>query len=145
VYDLQEWSLSGEITRNFVVEGSKWFPTEVAGRVSAGTLRANQTTPELVAIWEDAQGLLWVVGRATQSGKIDESNPARRGVATVDPATVPPLRTLIEVIDPATRTMVASKAVDGVLYRKLDSGLLYNLRETAEGYVTVEVWRVSVR
>ena len=147
-YQVEQWSTSGELLRVFVVERSEWFPARIAAKLTSGELRPNRTTPYLAGIWEDSNSMLWIVGSASRSGEIDETNPPRRGISIVprDSATLAryPRRTIVEVIDPASRTVVASRSMNET-YGEMGDGLVYSRRQDADGFMYVDIWRVVLR
>jgi hypothetical protein len=150
-YALQEWSYAGALLRSFVVDESVWMPADVSASIRAGEVRFGASTASMNGAWEDpSTGYLWVVGFAGD-GSAPERVQARRGVGVVrstDSAMIArdaERVTVIEVIDPARRTVVASQRLDGT-YNIAGAGsdLLYRRRQDADGIVYVDLWRATL-
>lgn len=102
------------------------------------------TTPphaRIGGIWRDAAGRLWVIGASADRNW----NPLVRAGHAAQ-ASVPPLsswRTLfdshLDVIDPTTGAVLASRAYDGILEGFTTDGLLWEAQQDSAGVITLRV------
>jgi len=98
-------------------------------------------------IWRDAGGRLWVIGASADR---NWKPLVRAGHAAQ--ASVPPLstwRTLfdshIDVIDPTSGAVLASRAYDGILQGFTSDGLLWEAQQDSAGAITLRVIRAELR
>ncbi len=98
-------------------------------------------------IWRDAAGRLWVVGASADR---NWKPLVRQGHAAQ--ASIPPLstwRTLfdshVDVIDPKTGAVLASRAYDGILEGFTGDGLLWEAQQDSAGVITLRMIRAELR
>jgi hypothetical protein len=145
VYEIEEWSVTGPLLRTLTIKGSPWFPEELGARQQLGERAPGGTFANITGIWEDTQGLVWVVALTGEAKPSGAPQPAGRTVR-VRPQTVEtPGTTVIEVIDLATRQVIASTRLPRQLYLSLGENRLYERKEDSDGVVSIEVVRVRLR
>jgi hypothetical protein len=143
-YRLEEWSPNGTALRTIAVSGSSWFPDWVSEQLRSGQGRIGPATPAFVGFWvEDATGYVWAVGLAPRDGRIELKAGTRRGVIAGQPSNseAQAVRTtIVDVIDPSRRIVLASYRFDGRIMGVASPGVLYSRREDKDGYVSIDLW-----
>jgi hypothetical protein len=108
-YEVEEWRLDGTWVRTLSVEGSPWFNSARAN--SSG----DAAQPRAYALRNTPDGLLWVISQIPPQRNVTSAADWARNSTTV-----------IEVIDPASRTVVASRQFQGTWFDLVSgSDLLY--------------------
>lgn len=125
-YQVERWSTAGALQEEFRV-ATPWFaawdtPVEGVSR------------PTIVDIQEDRDGYLWVLLRLPREAGPDGAAPT--GGARFD--------TVMEVIDPRTAQVVASRRVEAELREFACERTSYRERTDADGFTFVEVWRLGL-
>ena len=144
-YVIERWDNEGtkihEITREpdwFPPYDSLWNPTPGVPPM-----------PKVTGIWEDENGLLWVLGRAADpEWRNALGSPRRAEGRWVYPIEDYPgaYDGVIEVIDPEDGTLVASRRIDdaGRFMSAIEPGLIATRRETEDGWWLVDAWYVTL-
>jgi hypothetical protein len=127
-YEFEEWRLDGTWARTLSVEGSPWFIS--ASAVSPG----DAAPPRAYALRHTRDGLLWVISQIPPQRNVRSAADWARNSTTV-----------IEVIDPARRTVVASRPFQGTWFDlATGSDLLYAAHYDLSDIVSVTLFRVRL-
>jgi hypothetical protein len=145
-YSLERWSSSGLREARIEVAQSPWFrPWSAAadsGRGSTVTTRASITQTC------ENNGVLWVRANAPNSGEEGKTRPRpttlRDRGSTTDTARRLPFATVIEAIDVASRTLLASVRFDGRNIGLIPCGYTFERRVLLDGVVVVDVSRLEI-
>jgi hypothetical protein len=141
-YLLEEWSSAGSLVRS-LRRHADWFPPRDYGRRQEPTARPD---PLLLDVWRDQTGYLWVLARvASPAFRAPPQAPGRREHP------MPPLEwqdanhdVIIEVIDPATARVLASRRLPQYLIGHVEADRVFGLRALPNGDTRVEIWRASL-
>lgn len=148
-YRIRRWTEPGEMEFALVREAS-WFP-EGSDGLSGGP--DVPPSPRIVGIKQDAESLLWVIGLVPSPGwerAWEEAGIAAlpEETAEVPVSAMPSMlrlrRTMIEVLDPETLTVVWREPVEAYALSWLQDGRLSVYRETDEGFPFVDLVRVRL-
>jgi hypothetical protein len=124
-YRLERWDREGNLLE-IIERVADWHPDyslDENGRLPRGDRTRIQ------GLWEDQDGLLWVLGREVKGGPVIGSN-------------LEDLTSVIEVIDPKGGTLVASYRVEGVMAFPTRSGFYQTVRreDPKDLMINIEVW-----
>jgi hypothetical protein len=103
----------------------------------------------MVAIWEDAEGLLWTMTHAPSPKW--KPGPSQREIGKVGGKLEwavlnrPRLDTVFEVIDPSSGKLLTSFRIDRIIGYSLGEGYVAAYRESADGAPLVDVWKVQLK
>jgi hypothetical protein len=147
-YQLEELSIDGTLLRRITVPRSPWF--EPWSIDAAPGLRPHTM---LRGAWEDAAGRLWTLGVGPEPNwSPPPPRPARnsspRGANSnqrPDTALMRQSATVIDVLDPRTGRVVATRRLQRRALHLVAPDRLYEYREDADGFVAIDVWRLSLR
>jgi hypothetical protein len=121
-----------------------WFRGDEQWRTPS---TARPPPAQVTAVYEDRAGRLWVTTlipdsawRQSVSDSTMASGKASWRIANYDKY----FDTVLEVLDPATRRVLASRRLDGCLPFLLDDRLLGSFGTSANGVPTVDLWRVRL-
>lgn len=101
--------------------------------------------PEMVGLWEDEVGLLWVMGLVAAEGWA--AGPVdRRETVIMDPADLHHLYdTVLDVVDPQRAELVARHRFTGRVMPTSTPGWVYRAEYDASGDLVLRVWSVRLR
>jgi hypothetical protein len=138
------WDAPGEL-RDTLVLPLDWFRPEEHGRMATPDVPPG---PLVLQCWLDDEGMLWIVGAVADP----EWRRALGAMVRLEgqdfyPVTDPHRRydTVIERWDPATRQRLASRRVDAYYGVPIEPWVMGRPLEDADGFVRVELVRVSLR
>jgi len=144
-YEAEEWSVDGTHKRT-VVRDVDWFRSWPPD-ISLGNPKYVEPKPFTRAVWQDENGLLWVVVRVAASDWSAEDAPP---VDADRPMPAAYERNayydiVIEAIDPGTASVVAAARVPH-LYPQGDAGpgLLVARSSDDTGTTYVDIWQVTL-
>ncbi len=144
-YEIEKWNLDGKLLLTIVNPRSPWLPSSLSDNLRVGKRDPDGRTARIYTIWEDDDGLVWVLGSTGKAAPVD---PNRRGIGLVPERPLEEVnatsRQVLDVIDPVRKSVVASRAIEGTQYSPVGKHLLYSVREDADGFVYIDVWRVSL-
>lgn len=141
---LERWTLTGTQTHELTRE-LDWFPDSPP--VRADPSRHRPSSPEIVGIREDSNGLLWIV--TVVSGPRWEEG--------IEPFTLPDGRvanrvinwerrydTVVDIVNPATGTLIKSVKIPGVRAYFVEDGILAGPVINDLGNPAIKVWLVTL-
>ena len=136
-YQIEKWDTAGRhhLTLRRTVP---WFPSW--GVDSTRPIAARE--PQLIGIEEDATGLVWLFFlvpdlAAGGAGRLS----GRGGISELVARTHRTLDTVVEIIDPRTGSLVASRRFTDPLM-PAGGQHAYSVRESPSGHVFMDVWRL---
>ena len=139
-YTLERWSADGKQLGAWQRKVD-WFPpfqrpTKYDARIGF--------PPDLFAIWVDSAGLVYVAGHALQPGFARATRETKSEMGMVFTVDDPNKYwdTVIEVFDPATSTLVASKRIDTHFEWQAGPGHLYLKGDDPQDFI--DVYRVRL-
>lgn len=147
-YEIEEWSHNGEL-RRVLTNSPAWF---VPWDANADDDRAGRITLRtgIVALRVDSSGLLWVFLTQPRPGAVaPRVRESRAGEEGPPPPSYRELlqkyRLVIDVIDPRSNTLVASKALNDFFFVGTPSDVLFSLRAATDGEELIDIWRLELR
>jgi len=144
-YVIEHWTASGTKTRS-LEPASSWFaPYESIGEVRTSPTQAR--FGRVTAVFEDEAGLVWVVGHAADAKWGAGLGPAQRGEGVtyfpiVDRSKV--FDGIVEVLDPRSGTLLASRRVPDPLDFVLRSGVVAGIVEDEDGRLSASAFRLRL-
>jgi hypothetical protein len=135
-YAVEQWSIDGT-QRTTVLRNAEWFKPWLDWDSRSDI---HPPPPRLMAVLEDRQQLLWAL-LTVPDAKWKAS--AKGGMATVGEQERR-FDSIIEVIDPASRQLLASLRVDGMLVSLFGNSFVAQTREEDSGEVVVDIWQLSL-
>lgn len=139
-YQLEAWSLAGELLDTLIMDAD-WFPTwrEPDPAAPFGA----RPHAEAMALWADANGLLWLVV-LTASEQWAPYPPEARN-RDFDAAFINEIHgTRLEVLDPSTREVIAQISLEGRLRPTGVDGWLYRTGFSPAGDLYLQPLRLSL-
>ncbi len=140
-FRLEEWTFAGKKLREMVRKAPPFerWPTD-----DQESAPANMPRPSVVALRQDGDGLLWVLLRVPDP-QWDEKvahvgTPEGRARVPIDPSKV--YRTILEVIDPQSRSLIVSQHLEVDLRGFVDAGIGYGFSE--EPRPQMHVWSLRL-
>lgn len=141
-----------------LVRDAPWFPPydEQAYQDSAAYFPSQvRPRPDVIGTWIDEEGMIWIAVRVADANwkQLDPVVPGQ-SLMTISSSGVPVppdrewdrfLDTVIEVIDPRSRRVVARTRFDEVFYRMIAPGILGAMGEDANGEVLLSAIKVRLR
>jgi len=123
---------------------ASWFPSHEPRSIDS----EHPPLPWIVALYEDATGLLWVFtlvpAKNWQAGLGKKIQTAEgRGYVNQDLALL--YDTRIEVIDPSKGALMATLTVPRLLAHPLRDGVVAGWRTNSDGAYVVELWKVTLQ
>jgi hypothetical protein len=151
-YKLVRYDTDG-VVRDSIIRRPSWFRDLMPMRIGSET---NPPSPQLTAVAEDAQGRLWVflaqpredATKAWREAKVKMQKApggAQEGRVADMPAQYRQFRTVIEVIDPKARRVVARTTVDGFVSYVMSSNRVVTFVENEDGVPMSTIWELSLR
>jgi len=104
--------------------------------------------PTISALWEDGEGLLWVISAVGDPNWQQGLGAGRRGEGGqtyypwLDHSRL--FDSMVEVIDPRAGVVLASQRLDVALWISIGDGLFSSLDERADGSPRHDVWRLRL-
>ncbi len=147
-YEVDEISAGGTLVRR-IAPNVEWFRDVERSRQMPWEARPS---PQINAISVDDQGLLWVlVRRAHRDWAPDPTlRPSTAGPIAI--RGLPSLfqmqrlyETVLEVFDPESGTLIASRTFDGTVFGFGAPRMLAAVGETSEGHVSMHLLQVDLR
>lgn len=148
-YRIEYWTGEGELGRTLVREG-ELFSRGFHGRNGGPDI---PPSPRLLAIHEDPEGLLWVLGgvprpdwrRAWEEAGIDElpDSPTDMPVSMF-PSPSGLIRSVVEVLDPGAGEVLWRGTLDVFPITILRDGRIIGYREDSRGVPIVDVIRLTL-
>ena len=124
-----------------------WIPSQDPEEAPSDGLFDEPPTPRLVAIWEDAQGLLWltmlVPSRLWKPGPRREVTMSRETLHTL--ATRPRFETIIEAVDVDRQRILARSRLNSSVGTSLGGGYLALSVEDSVGEPSIRISRVQLK
>ncbi len=143
--ELQKWRAPGDLETTIPLSASWFRPYDALQRPT----ETDPPSPGVMGIWEDAAGMVWVVGMVAGERWADGLGSTR---ALGDGRTYAPIEdpdivfdTVIECWDPVSRTVRWSQRLDRFYGIQIAPWLMAATRETMLGYHIAEVIRVVPR
>jgi hypothetical protein len=136
-YRIERWSRTGQRTMT-IRRSPAWFPP----RTTTGSRRTwrDPLVSRMRDVWIDSTGLLWVMAVTPKSQwKPSEGNWG--GIET-DQLNYD---TMIEVIDPSTRTLLVTQRFPWVGGQFMDDGSVYTYETNPDGIITIDILRPVFR
>ena len=144
-YRIERWTIEGRRDQYFQRQ-SDWFGALPKEGISGSILAHDPPISLVEAIWQDAAGLLWVVTRVVDRRGRGPTQALKTPEGTVNvPADAD--RTwdsIIEVLNPADGTLVASKRVDELLTRQIGQGRIAHIRDDPNGFAVVRILQLQL-
>ncbi len=143
--ELQKWRAPGDLEATIPLTAS-WFPRYTEPTFPSQT---NPPSPMVLAIWTDAEDMVWIVGLAPGErwfegmGASRDLGDGRTAARIEDPDKV--FDTIIEQWDPASGTRRWSERLDRFYGVQVGPWLMAATRETFLGFQVAEVVRVVPR
>lgn len=141
-YEVQRWSIDGRLIET-VIREVEWFPawTQWNSRFDV-----EPPPPRLMSVWQDRQGRLWTLTQvAAESWKPVEGH---RFQAEGSMPTITEIArandTIIEVLEPSTHRVLASKRFHNLFQQFLGDGLVAEITTDSSDAAVVGIWRVRV-
>jgi hypothetical protein len=148
-YELGLWSAAGAPIKSVEVLNSPWMTSWTQSTPTQS--RTEPPRPVVRAVTEDATRQLWVLGSRAIANwtppppAAGVTRPGGRGPVTggpgaaADPERVRRNVSVVEVLDPGTRRVVATQYFQGRSLRMLSAGLFAEARESSGG---VAIWDI---
>jgi hypothetical protein len=149
-YQIDYWNPRGKRSR--ILTGTRdWFPGWPDFFEPVVTVWL--PTPNLIAVHQDPAGLLWTVSRIADAHWKPLKKLTRRQLVEERSSVLPPwpptydpyVDTIIEVIDPETGRLLASRRFDIDLRNQAPADILYSRRVDENGESYIDVWRPVLR
>jgi hypothetical protein len=152
-YEIEWWDRNGVLLRTLTLKGSSWHdewdPQQV--RRPGDPMPLHSMIRE---VWEDSSGLIWVRGDAPDPkyrGGFDP--PPRQQVASRQEARAEAGQvtgratwsTVIDVIDPGARALVAHARFESRWFGMNPDGLVFRPRTLDNGFEVMDVWTLEIR
>jgi hypothetical protein len=154
-YVLEKWDTAGKLERRISVIGSPWFRSWAdRSRTTASPLYV-RPVPELRSLFEDQQRRLWVTGVVAAADWHEEAPPEVR-LPTDNRGRLPAEHALprildgkyttqVDVLDPASRRVVATARFEHVVLHDMGDGYFYSIREDpTDGFAILDIWRLQL-
>jgi hypothetical protein len=148
-YQVEKWSLNGQLIETIIRDAS-WFPPRdpVIEAPTIPTNRAHRVTePEpswFRGAFEDDEGRLWLItvtaGSDWRTYNI-EIGPGHPKTAEVDDQLYD---TIIEVIDPSSKRLLASRRLPFYTRGIVGKNLIAHPRELISGQIIIEIWKLRL-
>lgn len=139
---LEKWDLNGNRTQQMRFENT-WFQPYHKN----ADLNTEPSNPIPRGLQVDSAGLLWVLIQAPSADQAKyravSSRAGEKAATFTD--NVGAFDTIIQVIDPASRRVVAAGRVDHQVMAVPKAGWMVTYRQDAEGVPLLDVWRVEMR
>ncbi len=143
-YRWDYWNEDGQVTRAFLRD-AEWFPPWTD--FNSHNMRAVRPRPRLNAMWEDQAGRLWTVvlvadeeWSATERERQGERPVPARGDYDYDRI----FDSIIEVIDPDSRRVIARTRFDVVINGVTNQNVLYGKTQHDDGHILIRLWRARL-
>ena len=131
-YRLDSWGFDGRRGQSVRIESAPWMKIAQAAKSGAAVR----------PLFADAAGRLWVHGSIADPGfKPDPREPLAGSRFTRLSGSTD---SFIEVLDTRTWAVLASIRFDEHFWPLGNSGLVYSVREDADGVVSMDVWRLRL-
>jgi hypothetical protein len=131
-----------------LVRRAAWFHPDAGLLKGSRGAGPRPPSPLIQSIWQDANGLLWVLvllaDRNWRDGLRYETNEDGGGGYAIANAERY-YDSILDVIDPRTGRLVTSRRFDAMLSVLTDDGLAIGVRADEDGVEHVDVWQVSLR
>lgn len=128
---------------------AEWVPSSVPDENPSDGVFDQRPTPRLASVWEDADGLIWLValvpsprwksGPRVQPGKL----PPREEYDALERR--PRYDTIIEVVDLTQRQVVARSRIAGEIGQAFGGGYIATNIESAQGDPTLRISRLRLK
>lgn len=134
-YVVEHWDVAAGKRLATISRRRSWFPEDafVGGRAST------RDPPGMLAVWQSPDGLLWVLGRKAQG----EARPIVRE-ARIRQSLDDRWDTVLDVIDPASDTDVATLELPYFYGGFLSDGRLYTYAEGADLTGRIVLWNTEL-
>ena len=154
-YEIEKWSLSLQLRERIIVDRVSWFEPWDTSRAGTTPRRVRPRT-QPTGMYEDPSGRLWMVATApvtrwTADTTPRVSLPPSRGAVRApsglppDPESIKRLATIIEVLEPSSGRLLATRRFDGRNLRLASRNYAYEITENQDGVAVVEVFRMTLR
>lgn len=141
-YRIEHWGINGDLL-GVVEREVEWFPV---GSGSYLPTPEEAPPPQMVGVYEDPSGLLWVAIQVADlewiAGVVKSDFPEGTGYQVGDRNRF--LDTVIEVLDGSTGEVIASKRFDAAL-TLVGGGATAEYHEDAHGVPRIEIRRLALR
>ena len=136
-----------DLTKKYsITRAADWFPERERQAEPSDGAFEEPFSPNLVGIWEDGRGRLWLQMLAPSPAWEPRKKPARYTVQAYRAvAARPRIETIIEVLDIDRRRVLARARIEGGVGATLGGGFIADyLAETAAGEPQLRILRVSL-
>jgi hypothetical protein len=144
-YRIERWTVEGLRDRYFQRKAD-WFGAMPKEGIAGSILAHDPPISLIEAIWQDAAGLVWVVTRVVDRrgrGPTQElETPEGKVKIPADPDRT--WDSIIEVLDLAEGTLVATKRVDELLTRPIGQGRIAHIRDDRNGFAVVRILQLQL-
>lgn len=135
-------------TKNAIVRIADWIPSREPDEQPGDGVHDKPMTPRLFAIWEDAQGLLWL-HMLVPSKLWKPGPPMKRATPLAQDAYAalaarPRVETIIEVLDLQAQGVLARSRFEGGIGIHFGGGYFARQLENAAGEPSLEISRVRL-
>lgn len=151
-YRLRLWSADVSVLDDFTIKSPAFRPFADDNRGNPSTQRERPLLRELAV---DESGLLIVAGETSSARWISAGVSLKSSVRKGQPITSKEERTreilrqnratLLQVVDPKTRSIIAERQFDGQQLYLIPGGYVYAHRTDSDGFVFLDVWRLRLR
>ena len=149
------WDSLGAPVADFLRDAA-WFPPydEQTYQDSAAYVPSQvRPLPRVIGAWMDVEGLVWIAASVADANwkQVDPVVPGQTLFTNSPSGPVPPdrdwnrfLDTVIEVIDPRARRVLARTRLDAVFYRMITPGMLGAIGEDPDGEVVLSAISIGL-
>jgi hypothetical protein len=137
-YVLERWTIAGRLAERITIVRSPWYP---AFGDEARTSMSLPLTP-VRSLRADPDGLLWI--RSNIPDSLDMVIATYRGGPRPMPRRVRK-GSVLEVVDTRTGQLIASREFPTLLIHVGGSDMTYSTRESADGVISIDIWRLRLR
>jgi hypothetical protein len=139
-YRIEKWNVESGRNTLILVNDVPWFPPHV---VPSQTSALTKPTPLIEDIYEDQSGRLWILITVADPNWRRAAGPTREGVVTVADRNKF-FDSVVEIIDPSTGTLLASRRVPEYLTQFISGGQAISYEEATSGAGRVLVWQLRL-
>ncbi len=140
---VEQWDTAGSFLRG-IDRSPEWYPVYQNFR---GPQLDAAPLSTLIDGWEDDAGRLWIMGKVADPNWRDGLLPANNGVGDQSAIIADPDRlydTMLEVIDPATGSLLASTRLDPSYTMVLEPGVIGRMVPYSQGVQRIQLLRASL-
>jgi hypothetical protein len=144
-YRLVRYNTSG-IAQDSLERKPSWFP---GGDGLGMGMDGKPASPQVTDLWEDTQGRLWALTAQPRADGPEAWRGIKREGNEMAVANMPPAfklwRTMIEVIDPVARRVIARKLLDGYVFGTVPGNRIATFTEDMFGIPRITIHELTLR